>query len=482
MNSRGGSGAACPGGVQGRSPWMLRVGVRFLPFRDMISDELSLARLLRLSLFQVSVGMSVALVVGTLNRVMIVELGVPARLVSIVVAVPLVLAPLRALVGFRSDTHRSALGWRRVPYLWIGTMLQFGGLAIMPFALLFLSGYRTGHAPPFAGPFAAGFAFLLMGAGLHTVQTVGLALATDLAPARLRPRVVAVLCLMLLVGVLASALVFGALLSNFSEWRLIQVVQGAAVVTVVLNGIALWKQEGRGAAAPERPRFEEAWREVASEAQSRRRLVAVAIGTFAFSLQDVLLEPYGGQVLRLPVGETTSLTALLAAGGIAGFALAGWALARGTDRYRVAAHGALAGTVAFVLVMLAAPIQSSGLFIAGTGMIGFGAAMFLAGTLSSAMERSGSVGLALGRWGAVQAFSAGSAIAMGGVLRDVVGRAAMQGRLGSAMVDAATGYEAVYALEVALLFATLVVLGKLVSFSSSSPMTAQGTMSIGGAR
>ncbi|MBL8338952.1 MAG: PucC family protein, partial [Rhodoferax sp.] len=97
-----------------------RVGSRFMPFADAATRELPLGRLLRLSLFQVSVGMAMALLYGTLNRVMIVELHVPAWLVSLMVALPLVFAPLRALIGFRSDTHVSALGWRRVPYIWIG--------------------------------------------------------------------------------------------------------------------------------------------------------------------------------------------------------------------------------------------------------------------------------------------------------------------------------------------------------------------------
>ncbi|CAO4151430.1 hypothetical protein DHODJN_17045 [Methylorubrum extorquens] len=88
------------------------------------------------------------------------------------------------------------LGWRRVPYIWFGTLLQFGGLAIMPFALLILSGDTTG--PLWVGHVAAALAFLLVGAGLHTTQTVGLALATDLAPAHARPKVVALLCAMLL--------------------------------------------------------------------------------------------------------------------------------------------------------------------------------------------------------------------------------------------------------------------------------------------
>ena len=91
------------------------MGPRFLPFADAASPDLPLSRLLRLSLFQVSVGMALVLLVGTLNRVMIVELGVPASLVAIMISLPVLFAPFRALIGFRSDNHRSALGWRRVP-------------------------------------------------------------------------------------------------------------------------------------------------------------------------------------------------------------------------------------------------------------------------------------------------------------------------------------------------------------------------------
>jgi MFS transporter, BCD family, chlorophyll transporter len=100
-----------------------------------MAGSIPLSRLLRLSLFQVSVGMSLVLLVGTLNRVMIVELNVPASLVAVMLAMPLLFAPFRALIGFKSDNHRkSALGWKRVPFIYKGTMLQFGGLAIMPFA------------------------------------------------------------------------------------------------------------------------------------------------------------------------------------------------------------------------------------------------------------------------------------------------------------------------------------------------------------
>jgi len=116
-----------------------------MPFADVATAELPLGRLLRLSLFQFSVGLAAALLIGTLNRIMIIELNVSAGLVALMVALPLLFAPFRALIGHRSDRHKSVLGWRRVPYIWIGTWLQFGGLAIMPFALILLSGDTHWH-------------------------------------------------------------------------------------------------------------------------------------------------------------------------------------------------------------------------------------------------------------------------------------------------------------------------------------------------
>lgn len=451
----------------------LGVGQRFLPFADAATTELPLGRLLRLSLFQVSVGMAVVLLNGTLNRVMIVELNVPAWLVATMVALPLVFAPARALIGFRSDTHRSLLGWKRVPYIWFGTLLQFGGFAIMPFALLVLSG--EGHGAAVYGQIGAALAFLLVGAGLHTVQTAGLALATDLAPARARPRVVALLYVMLLAGMVASSLVFGAALRDFSPTLLVQVIQGAAVLTMALNLIALWKQEPRNpkATAPglARPTFRQAWASFSRATNPQRLLVAVGLGTAAFSMQDILLEPYGGEILGLSVGATTVLTALLAGGTLTGFALAARSLGRGGDPHRIAALGALAGIGAFTLVILAGAIDSAAVFRAGTAMIGFGAGLFGVGTLIAAMDLAGegTAGMTLGAWGAVQATAAGLGIAAGGILRDVIGGLGTTGVLGPALTAPATGYNTVYAIEIVLLFATLAAIGPLVRLVRIDP-------------
>lgn len=440
------------------STW-IRLGTRFLPFADAASDDLPLPRLIRLSLFQFSVGMAMVMLIGTLNRVMIVELGLPAFVVSVMVALPLLFAPARALIGFRSDHHRSELGWRRVPYIWMGSLLQFGGFSIMPFALLVLAGAgQSLQAPAWVGQLGAGLAFLLVGAGMHTVQTAGLALATDLSPQHKHPQVVGLMYVMQLVGMVCSALLFGQLLAEYSPGRLIQVVQAAALITLVLNVVAMWKQEprsrGRKPGTPVPENFASAWRVFSAAPQVHRRLLAVALGTMAFAMEDVLLEPYGGEVLGLSVADTTLLTATLAIGGLIGFGWASRVLSRGADPLRMAAWGAAVGLPAFAAVIAAGALPSNTLFSLGVFLIGLGGGLFGHGTLTATMQSAPPerAGLALGAWGAVQATAGGLALALGGVLRDAF--------------DWATaghgGYTAVYTLEGVLLLITLLALWPLL--------------------
>ncbi len=447
-----------------------RMTANMLPFSDATSEGLPLSQLLRLSLFQVSVGMASVMLLGTLNRVMIVELNLAAMIVAFMIALPVLIAPFRALLGFRSDTYRSAIGWKRIPYLWFGSLWQFGGLAVMPFALLVLGGDVVHHVP-FAGEVLAALAFLMTGLGLHMTQTAGLALASDRATDETRPRVVALLYVMFLLGMGASALIIGFLLRDFTSLTLIRVVQGAAVVGLALNIIALWKQEkirpmSKQEREAPRPRFADAWADLMKGGTAGRLLAVVFLGTVAFNMQDVLLEPYGGEILGLSVAATTTLTAMWAGGALLGFALAARMLARKANPYRMAGGGILAGIMAFSIVIFAAPMNSPVIFFSGALMIGFGSGLFAVSTLMAAMampaQGLAGRGLALGAWGAAQATAAGTSIAFGGALRDWVNHLALSGQLGEALNSPATGYSVVYHTEIAILFITVVGLGPLV--------------------
>lgn len=440
------------------------VGTRFLPFADAATLELPLSRLLRLALFQVSVGIAAVLLNGTLNRVLIVELDTPTWIVALMIAIPLLVAPFRALIGYRSDTHRSVLGWRRVPYIWFGTLVQFGGLAIMPFALILITRADTFEL----GIGASCLSFLLTGAGMHVTQTAGLALATDIASDDKRPRVVALLYVMLLVGMMLAAFAIGNLLTDFTATKLVQVIQGAAVLTMVLNIAALWKQEARNReltnSTTAGPRFADIWASFTAQPNTKRLLLAIGIGAMAFAMQDALLEPYGGEILGLSVGGTTSLTGAWAIGALIAFAHSGRQLTRGADPLRLAGTGAVAGIAAFLMTLFAGPLASVPLIYAGAMAIGFGTGLFSVGTMIAAMglAREGSSGLALGAWGAVQASCAGAGIAFGGLIRDGIAYFALREGLGQTLAYRATGYGSVYVIEIMLLLVTLVVLGPVI--------------------
>jgi BCD family chlorophyll transporter-like MFS transporter len=221
------------------------------------------------------------------------------------------------------------------------------------------------------------------------------------------------------------------------------------------------------------PAFRAAWQVFIRLPRARRLMWAVGLGTAAFSMQDILLEPYGGQILHLPVGSTSALTALTAWGALCAFALAARRLQQGADPVRLAALGALVGLAAFAAVIFANPLGLPIVFYAGAVLIGLGGGLFAVCTLTEAMGLDLQAatgdnhatglghGIALGAYGAVQATAMGASVALGGGLRDLVGALVDHGALGGALDSPVTGYGTVYGLEILLLFATLVALGPL---------------------
>ena len=446
---------------------IFKISKNILPFSDAGSTNFSLFQLLRLSLFQISVGMATVMLAGTLNRVMIVELLVPASLVAIMIAIPVLIAPLRTFYGHKSDTYKSFIGWKRIPYMWFGSLFQFGGLAIMPFAIIILSGDQT-VGPSWAGEVLVAIAFLFTGIGMHITQTVGLALAADRATKENRPRVVALLYFMFLFGMGISAVVIGILLADFSKLRLIQVVQGSAVLTLFLNLVAVWRQEQiiiNNQKNDKSEKFFLSWKKFISDRKTNSLIWVVFWGTLAFSMQDVLLEPYGGQILGLSVSETTNLTGVWALGALLGLALAANNSKKTVSSVSNAMTALLIGIVGFSAIIFSSPMQFPFLYFLGTLFIGFGTGLFSVSLLIIAMALSSKTnlgsGFILGSWGAAQAIGAGLGIAVGGILRDVVNKIALSGYLGSTFENNSIGYIFVYHLEILFIFITLIVLGML---------------------
>jgi BCD family chlorophyll transporter-like MFS transporter len=271
---------------------------------------------------------------------------------------------------------------------------------------------------------------------------------------------------MLLAGSIIASLFFGWALEDFSQGRLIQVIQGSAVITIILNFTALWKQEARiphyrrtEPAAPE-PTFRESWDLFVGKEKTLLRLIAVGLGTLAFSMSDIVLEPYGGEVLKLGVGTTTLLSAIMAFGSLMGFAYASYILSLGADPFRMASLGAVIGLPAYGLIIMAAGSDTPELFTLGVLLAGIGTGLFGHGTLTATMmlAPTGQIGIAMGAWGAVQATSQGIGATIGGIIRDV----AQGWDVALGVAPKAGGYVLIFGLEVALMLATLAAMWPLL--------------------
>ncbi len=413
-------------------------------------------QVLRLGLFQFGMGISLAPLVGTLNRVLIDELNIPAVAVGFLIAIHYFVSPVRALVGFQSDKKR-AMGRWRTPYITFGAMLTYGGLATAPFSLIVLSLDRI----PF--PLAMALCtliFLAYGIGVNIVETTYLALVSDLTPPHERGRVLATLWMMLVLGTVISSVVMGALLVDYSHTMLIRIMQGSAALFIILTLAALLGRERMNPdgsliteheLAPVRMSFGAALGVLWQQQVLRQLFVILFIATLAFSTQDVLLEPFGGQVLGMSVAATTQLTALWGAAMIVAVAIAGWLLWHGRLPSLPILLGCAVGACGFLTVSLAGHNVNVGVFRSGVALIGLGRGLFIVGSIALVMslaDRS-HVGLFMGLWGVMQALAQGFGTIGGGLARDI-----MQQQLG----DVALGYTLVYMTSLVLLSIAVILL------------------------
>lgn len=411
----------------------------------------------RLGLFQFGVGLSLAPITGTLNRVLIDDLGIAAAIVALLISLHYFISPIRALIGYRSDKARSMGKWR-TPYLVFGVMLTYGGLATAPFALILLSG--EGNIPFWGALLICIAIFSAYGAGINIVETIYLALVSDITPPKSRGKVLAALWFMLILGTVVSAIIVSNLLVDYSHNLLIRVMQGSAIWFVILTVIALYNQErlrpdGTIIAQQEVVRVRlslwESIRALGGQRVLQGLFGVLFIAMMAFATHDVLLEPYGGQVLGMSVAATMGLTALWGVANIGGVLAGALLLWRKQSPALLIGAGCVIGLFGFGIISIASDIQMILPFEAGVVMISAGRGLFLIGSIVMMMSITdvSHAGLLFGVWGVVQGLAQGFGTIGGGVLRDVV--MAQTGNV-------ALGYTAVYTTSLVFLLVAVLVL------------------------
>lgn len=411
----------------------------------------------RLGLVQTGLGAIVVLTTSTLNRVMVVELAMPAMLPGALVAIHYALQVFRPAWGHGSDK-----GARRTPWI-------VGGIAVLA-AGGFLAAVATAWmaTQPLFGIALAVAAFGLIGIGVGAAGTSLLVLLAKRTDEKRRAAAATIVWVMMIAGFIVTTGVAGHLLDPFSPQRLVMVSGGVSLVAMVLTLIGVWGIEGRGieglsVAVPVKPvpaqqsSLREAVADVWREPQARRFAIFVFISMLAYSAQDLILEPFAGVVFGFSPGETTKLSGLQHGGTLLGMTLVpliGFIFPRSRGHLQ---NWTIVGcaTSAIALLALAAaslvgpswPLRETVFML---GLTNGTYAVAAIGSMMALVSKGGEhrEGVRMGLWGAAQAIAFGTGGFLGTLASDLAR---------SMLTSPVLSYAVVFAAEAGLFVAAAIM-------------------------
>ncbi|MBK1697465.1 MFS transporter [Rhodovibrio salinarum] len=421
--------------------------------------------IIRLGLVQTALGAIVVLTTSTLNRVMVVELALPAVLPGLLVGWHYAVQMSRPRMGYGSD-----VGQRRTPWI-IGGMavLALGGLGAATAVAL-----MSVHTWP--GVALGLLAFTLIGAGVGASGTSLLTLLAKRVDPTRRAPAAATVWIMMIAGFVVTATTAGQFLDPYSHLRLVVVTGTVCAFAFVLTVVAVWRLEGPGdpvaaAAAAQRAEkghFWQAFKQIWGETQARRFTVFVFVSMLAYSAQDLILEPFAGAVFEMTPGQSTQLSGTQHGGVLVGMllvAVSGMVLKNKIGSLRTWAIGgciasaiALLGLVVGGLIGPAYPLTANVVFLGAANgafaVAAIGSMMSLAGQGQQQRE-----GTRMGLWGASQAVAFGLGGLLGTVAIDVTRMITDQ---------VAVAYGAVFASQAALFLIAAVLAARIDKTGAAS--------------
>ncbi len=379
----------------------------------------------RLGLVQTSLGAVVVLTTSTVNRIMVVELALPALLPGLLVGLHYAIQITRPRMGYGSDA-----GGKRTPWI-IGGMfvLALGG---------FLAAYSTSLIPENAalGIGVAVLGFVLVGLGVGAAGTSLLVLLAKSVAPRYRGAAASSVWVMMILGFIVTAIVAGKQLDPFSFERLIMVTGSVSVIAFMVTCIAVLgvessvnpavdstesaiaaqsKKEAEATVA--QAGFKAAMQAVWSEPDSRRFSVFVFVSMLAYSAQDLILEPFAGAVFGMTPGQSTQLSGTHSGGVLAGMLMVAFLTSVVGGRYfgslrRWTITGCLASAVAILALAVGGQIGQSFPLQATVFALGLANGAFAVAAIGSMMDLVGRgakqrEGVRMGMWGAAQAIAFG---------------------------------------------------------------------------
>ncbi len=408
-------------------------------------------QIIRLGLIQACLGAVVVVTTSTLNRIMVVELALPALLPGFLVAWHYAVQMVRPRMGFGADKGRRCTPWMMGGMLVLGT----GGV-LSAWATVWMA------TQPAYGTLLALLSFSLIGLGVSACGTSLLALMAKQVSEDRRAPAATTVWMMMILGFAVTAGVVGKLIDPYSPEVLLKVSTGLSVLTAVITATCLWRLEPNTesaltetsvdtpATAPTQD-FKAALKDVLSEPTARTFTVFVFTSMLAYSAQDLILEPFAGAVHGFSPGQTTQLSGWHHMGVLMGMlAVAGagsrWVSGRlGSVQAWMVGGCWMSGlaTVGLCSSALSAvwPLQANVVFL-GVANGAFSIAAIATMMRLAGEGGAGREGTRMGVWGAAQA----AAFGLGGLL----GTAASD--LAHAVLgEQRTAYAAVFGIQ-ALMF------------------------------
>ncbi|WP_342163797.1 BCD family MFS transporter [Methylobacterium sp. SD21] len=427
--------------------------------------QLSWPSILRLGLVQTSLGGVVVLMTSTLNRVMVVELALPALVPGLLVAIHYAVQVLRPRWGYGSDRTG-----RRTPWI-LGGMaaLCLGGFGAA-------CGTALAQTHLVAGLALAALSFLLVGLGVGAAGTSLLVLlAGGVAPAR-RGAAATLVWVMMIFGFALTAPLAGHFLEPFTVMRLVAVSGTVSLIALCVASLAVMGIEARlPAARPEapeaKPPFMQVLRKVLADPVARRFTVFVFVSMLAYSAQELILEPYAGLVFGMGPGATTKLAGLQHGGVLVGMLLvaAVTLLAKGTALASLRlwiAIGCGASGLALFAIAAGGPSGPDFPLRGAVFALGLANGIYAVAAIGSMMALAGSGGerergTRMGVWGAAQGVAFGGGGVLGAFAVDAM-------RL--VVADPVHAYATVFVAEGMLFLVAVAVALRLDAAPSSFPL------------
>jgi MFS transporter, BCD family, chlorophyll transporter len=409
---------------------------------------------IRLAGFPIGLGAISVLVTGTLNRVMIVEMNIPAALVSLFFALPLLIAPLRIWLGYRSDAY-PFLGLRREPFIIVGSLLTGVAVAGTTLALV-----RSENITVLVIGVLVLFLFTY-GFGWNLSSNTFEALLADKFTGDQRPRAVTFYKIAMFIGIIIAAVMLGRLLDPYSEMRLLTIVISVAVSVFVLTVISILWQEPRDndiQSEVQEARSIEFWTTfktmIWDDPNIKRFFIFVMLTVIGTLAQDVLLEPYAALVLNMSVSETTQLTGIWGAGTLLSMGASGSWLIKRFGYVRIVRVGLVMGILTFLGLIIAGALDLTLVFFVLVFFLGASTGFSASGMLSAVIDFTTAerAGLLMGVWGVAHNLGQAAGNLMSGSIVDIV--RVLQG-------SPLTAYGLVFALEAMLLLVALLLLNSI---------------------